>query len=104
MISGNRKVNAASSTAAVLWVSNMGSIAFIEPSGRLSLPSELRDRHGLHEGSRVIIEEAGDALLIRQLPTAVEEVQKMARKMLAGRPGASVDDFLADRREEAKRE
>jgi AbrB family looped-hinge helix DNA binding protein len=82
----------------------MGSIAVIESSGRLRLPSELRDRHGLHEGSRVIIEEAGDALVIRPLPVVVAKVQEMARKLLAGRPGASVDDFLADRRAEAKRE
>jgi bifunctional DNA-binding transcriptional regulator/antitoxin component of YhaV-PrlF toxin-antitoxin module len=76
----------------------MTSIATIEASGSLNLPRDLRERHGLREGAQVVIEEAGDALVIRALPLVVAEVQDMARRMLADRPGASVDDFLADRR------
>jgi bifunctional DNA-binding transcriptional regulator/antitoxin component of YhaV-PrlF toxin-antitoxin module len=79
----------------------MGSIVTIEASGLLGLPLELRERHGLREGSQVVIEEQGDTLFIRRLPLVVAEVQEMTRKMLADAP---VDDFLADRRAEAKRE
>jgi AbrB family looped-hinge helix DNA binding protein len=82
----------------------MGSIVTIEASGLLGLPLEMRERHGLREGSQVVIEEEGDALVIRPLPLVVAEVQEMTREMLPVNSGASVDDFLADRRAEAKRE
>jgi AbrB family looped-hinge helix DNA binding protein len=82
----------------------MGSIVTIEASGLLGLPLEMRERHGLREGSQVVIEEEGDALVIRPLPLVVAEVQEMTRRMLPVNSGASVDDFLADRRAEAKRE
>ncbi len=51
-----------------------------------------------------MIEESGDSLVIRPVPVVVAEVQERVRGMLAGLPGASVDDFLAGRRAEAKRE
>jgi bifunctional DNA-binding transcriptional regulator/antitoxin component of YhaV-PrlF toxin-antitoxin module len=82
----------------------MGSIVTIEASGLLGLPLDMRERHGLREGSQVVIEEEGDALVIRPLPLVVAEVQEMTREMLPVNSGASVDDFLADRRAEAKRE
>jgi AbrB family looped-hinge helix DNA binding protein len=82
----------------------MGSIVTIEASGLLGLPLEIRERHGLREGSQVVIEEEGDALVIRPLPLVVAEIQEMTRQMLPDNSGASVDDFLADRRAEAKRE
>jgi AbrB family looped-hinge helix DNA binding protein len=82
----------------------MGSIVTIEASGLLGLPLEIRERHGLREGSQVVIEEEGDALVIRPLPLVVAEIQEMTRKMLPDNSGVSVDDFLADRRAEAKRE
>jgi bifunctional DNA-binding transcriptional regulator/antitoxin component of YhaV-PrlF toxin-antitoxin module len=64
----------------------------------------LRERHGLREGAQVVIEEDGDTLVVRTLPLLLAEVQEMTRRMLASNFGASVDDFLADRRAEAKRE
>jgi len=82
----------------------MGSIVTIDALGLLGLPLEMRERHGLREGSQVVIEEEGDALVIRALPLVVAEIQEMTRSMLSENPGASVDDFLADRRAEAKRE
>ncbi len=47
----------------------MASIVTIKASGLLGLPLDMRERHGLREGSQVIIEEEGDALVIRPLPS-----------------------------------
>lgn len=70
-------------------------------NGRLSLPADLRRRHGLSQGGEVIVEETGDAIVLRTLDQVVERAQRMSRKLVAGQP-ASVDDFLSDRAREAE--
>jgi bifunctional DNA-binding transcriptional regulator/antitoxin component of YhaV-PrlF toxin-antitoxin module len=64
----------------------------------------MRKRYGLAEGGDVVIEDTGDGLVIRTLPQAIAHAQALTRKLLAGQPDASVDDFLAERRAEAARE
>ena len=70
--------------------------------GRLSLPAAIRKRHGLAQGGEVLVEDTGDAIVLRTLDQAVARAQAMSRRLVAGRPGASVDDFLAERRREAE--
>ncbi len=78
--------------------------ARVMPDGRVSLPAELRRKHGLAQGGEVIVEDTGDAIVLRTLDQVVARAQALSRKLLAGREGASVDDFLADRRREAEAE
>jgi len=68
------------------------------PDGRLSLPAALRRKHGLAQGGEVIVEDIGDAIVLRTLDQVVARAQALSRKLVAGRAGASVDDFLAERR------
>ena len=82
----------------------MSANATITPSGTLTLPEDLRRRYGLADGGEVVIEDTGDGLVIRTLPQAIARAQALTRKLLAGHPDASVDDFLAERRAEAARE
>jgi bifunctional DNA-binding transcriptional regulator/antitoxin component of YhaV-PrlF toxin-antitoxin module len=74
------------------------------PDGRLSLPAELRRKHGLANGGDVIVEDVGDAIVLRTLDQVVARAQALSRTLVAGKPGASVDDFLADRAREAQDE
>jgi bifunctional DNA-binding transcriptional regulator/antitoxin component of YhaV-PrlF toxin-antitoxin module len=74
------------------------------PDGRLSLPVELRKKHGLVQGGDVIVEDMGDAIVLRTLDQVVARAQALSRKLVAGRAGASVDDFLADRARAAEAE
>ncbi len=67
--------------------------AKVMPDGRLSLPAELRKKHGLAHGG----EDIGDAIVLRTLDQVVARAQALSRKLVAGKPGASVDDFLAER-------
>ena len=46
----------------------------------------------------------GDAIVLRTLDQAVARAQVLSRKLVAGKAGASVDDFLADRAREAEAE
>ena len=82
----------------------MSARARVTPAGRLSLPAEIRKRHGLARGGEVIIDDTGDAIVLRTVDEVVAHAQALARKIVEGKEGASVDDFLADRRREAERE
>ena len=72
------------------------------PDGRVSLPADLRRRHGLTKGGEVIVEDTGDAIVLRTLDQVVARAQEISRKLVAGRQGASVDDFLGERTREAE--
>lgn len=78
--------------------------AKVMPDGRLSLPADLRRRHGLIHGGEVLVEDTGDAIVLRTLEQVVTRAQDLSRRLVAGKTGASVDDFLADRAREADAE
>lgn len=78
--------------------------ARVTPGDRLSLPAELRKKHGLAEGGEVIIEDASDAIVLRTIDQVVARAQALSRKLVVGKAGASVEDFLADRAREAEAE
>jgi AbrB family looped-hinge helix DNA binding protein len=76
----------------------------VMPDGRISLPASLRKKHGLVGGGDVIVEDAGDAIILRTLDQVVARAQALSRAMTRGKDGASVKDFLADRAREAEGE
>ncbi|MGI4795649.1 MAG: AbrB/MazE/SpoVT family DNA-binding domain-containing protein [Janthinobacterium lividum] len=78
--------------------------ARVMPDGRLSLPAGLRKRHGLAQGGEVIVEDTGDAIVLRTLDQVVARAQAFSQKLVQGRAGATVDDFLSDRAREAAAE
>lgn len=78
--------------------------AVIKPDGSVRLPAELREKHGFARGGEVIIEDAGDAIVLRTLDQTVARAQALSRKLVAGKPGASVKEFLADRARDAQAE
>lgn len=78
--------------------------AKVMPDGRMSLPADLRKRHGLSHGGEVIVEDMGDAIVLRTLDQVVARAQALSRRLIGDQPGASVADFLADRAREAEAE
>jgi AbrB family looped-hinge helix DNA binding protein len=72
----------------------------ITPNGRMSLPVGIRKRLGLEEGGSVLIEETADGVILRTVEQAVAKAQAIAKRY-ARQHGASVDDFLANRREDS---
>jgi AbrB family looped-hinge helix DNA binding protein len=70
----------------------------ITPSGRMSLPADIRRKLGLIAGGSVFIEETEDGIVLRTAAQAVARAQAIARRHTADRPEASVDAFLAARR------
>ena len=72
----------------------------VSPTGRISLPAGFRKAVGLERGGNVVIELDGNEIRIRSIREAVARAQEMSRRLLAGKPQLSVDDFLAHRRED----
>jgi AbrB family looped-hinge helix DNA binding protein len=76
----------------------------VSESGRISIPAEFRKAVGLEHGGNVVIELVGREIRIRTIDEVVAQAQAIARRLTAGKPDASVDAFLAERRREAERE
>ncbi len=76
--------------------------ARVLPDGRVSLPADLRKKYGLMKGGEVIVEDAGDAIVLRTTDQVIARAQALSRKLVAGKVGASVEDFLIDRAREAE--
>ena len=73
----------------------------ITPTGRMSLPADIRKRLGLNEGGSIFLEETEDGLILRTAAQAVARAQAIAREFSSGKPEVSVDAFLASRRAES---
>ncbi len=79
------------------------SRARVDSAGRVVIPAELRQRYGIETGQEVIL--SGDERGIHLLTFA--QAVRAAQEALAPyrKPGVSVvDELIADRRKEAKRE
>lgn len=72
--------------------------ARVTASGRVSLPAEIRRRHGLERGGDILIQETDDAIVLRTVDQVLAEARAIARTM-AERGNVAVDAFLAERRE-----
>ena len=78
--------------------------ARVTAEGRMSLPAEMRRRHGLDQGGELLVEDVGDAIVLRTVDQAVARAQEISQRLTRGRAGASVDDFLADRARDSEAE
>ena len=77
----------------------------VAESGRLSLPADVRRRLGVERGGSLVLhvdEEQGCVTLLTA-EAMVRRVQRLARELLRDQM-PSVDEFLAERREEAGRQ
>ena len=73
----------------------------ITPNGRMSLPADIRKRLGLVGGGAVYLDETPDGLVLRTAAQAVARAQALAKQYTEGNPDASVEAFLAKRREDS---
>jgi AbrB family looped-hinge helix DNA binding protein len=73
----------------------------ITPNGRMSLPADIRKRLGLIDGGAVYLDETPDGVILRTAAQAVARAQALAKQFTGGNPDASVDAFLARRREDS---
>jgi AbrB family looped-hinge helix DNA binding protein len=75
----------------------------LDSSGRIVIPAEVRQRKKLTEGDTVVVVDDDQGLHVKTLAQAIAEAQAY---FCAGIPEdvSLVDQLIAERREEAKRE
>lgn len=73
----------------------------ITPNGRMSLPADIRKRLGLSGGGALLVEETDDGVVLRKVAQSIAHAQALAKKYTSDEAEASVDTFLARRREES---
>jgi bifunctional DNA-binding transcriptional regulator/antitoxin component of YhaV-PrlF toxin-antitoxin module len=70
----------------------------------MTVPASIRAAVGLQRGGDVIVEVVDGELHVRTVAQAMERARALARRIVDGKTGGAVDDFLADRHREATRE
>ena len=73
----------------------------VNPNGRMSLPTEVLEHLGLSGGGTLLVDETGDGVKLRTIPQAIAHSQAHAMQFTTGHADASVNAFLARRREES---
>jgi len=73
----------------------------ITPNGRMSLPADIRKRLGLAGGGTLLVEETEEGVILRTVAQAISHAQTLAQQYTGDKADASVDAFLARRREES---
>ena len=74
--------------------------ASITPSGCVTLPKDFLDAIGLEGDSHAVLELVGKEIRIFSTREAVARAQELSRRLLAGKPNVSVDDFLKHRKQD----
>jgi AbrB family looped-hinge helix DNA binding protein len=75
----------------------------IDEVGRVLLPAKVRKELGLEPGMDLLLTCSGGTVRLETRAQALARARRLARRLAA--PGTSVvDEFLAERRQEARRE
>jgi AbrB family looped-hinge helix DNA binding protein len=72
----------------------------LNSKGQVTIPAQLRERHGLHEGDEVDVVEDGDTLRI----VRVEDSQTRGRRLVARMRGRATTSMTTDQLLELLRE
>lgn len=81
----------------------MGLVARISEGGKMNIPAQIRREVGLEHGGAVMMSVVAGEIRMRPLRHVLADLQGDARAVFAG-SGDSVDRFLTERRQEARRE
>ena len=76
----------------------------IAKNGRMVIPAKFRKALGLEEGGNVTVSLKGDTIAIQSKMARLKAAQEYVAKHFGHKKDSIVDDFLADKRAEAKRE
>lgn len=73
----------------------------VAANGRISLPANIRKRLGVARGGALLLQETSDGVVLRTVAQSVKHAQKLSRRYIGKHDGATVDAFLAQRREDS---
>jgi AbrB family looped-hinge helix DNA binding protein len=78
--------------------------ARLDRAGRILIPAKLRAELSVRPGDPVVLETKGDELRVRPYREAIREAQAIIRQYIPDAERSLVDELIAERRNEAKRE
>lgn len=81
----------------------MGSVARVSEAGKMNIPAQIRREVGLEHGGPVMVSVVDGEIRMRVLRDVLIELQTEARAVFDG-SGETVERFLEERRQEARRE
>lgn len=82
----------------------MGIELTVSPSGRVSIPADVRRRLGLEKGGKIMLDEEEHGLTLTTAMQRVRRAQALYREFSQGKPGFTVDEFIAEKRADAAKE
>ena len=74
--------------------------AVVQPEGRVLIPSELRKALGIKPGTRLVLSQSGEGVLL----TPHDAVKRQLRNLFADVSGSMADELIAERHAEATKE
>jgi AbrB family looped-hinge helix DNA binding protein len=81
----------------------MGSVAKVSEGGKMNIPASIRRQVGLEHGGPVMVSVVDGEIRMRVMRQVLTDLQDEARQVFAG-SGQTVDGFLLERREDARRD
>ncbi len=73
-------------------------------NGRICIPADVRARLGLKDGDSLTLDETEEGMVLRTMEQSVRRAQAIYQEMMKGKSGATVEDFLREKREEVRRQ
>lgn len=75
----------------------------VGPKGRVVIPAPIRRELGIEEGTELLARVEGDGLVLEPRSAAVRRLQELVTSVVP-RDVSLVDELIAERRDEARRE
>jgi AbrB family looped-hinge helix DNA binding protein len=83
---------------------DMGIEVTVSPSGRMSIPADVRKRLGLEKGGKLILNVDENGMTLTTGAQRVRRAQALYKEIMKGKQDETVDDFLKQKRADAARE
>lgn len=78
--------------------------AIVSEGGRVVIPAELRARHGIRVGDRLVWIDEGDRLVLTTLRASIRSAQRIFATYDSGPKRSLADELIRERRDAAARE
>jgi AbrB family looped-hinge helix DNA binding protein len=76
----------------------------VSANGRIVIPADVRARLGIEDGSKILLEETEDGLMLTTLAQRIRKLQRHYAELTKDSPPFTVDDMIRERRAAAAQE
>ena len=76
----------------------------VDSEGHIDIPANIRERHGMTNGARILVEEHGDKVILEAFKSNVKRTNITDLAGCLSKEGNALDILLEERRRERERE